>query len=159
MNAPVTATKLTQAEAARAAGVSRTSVWRAIKQGRLSAEPGEDGGIRIDASELLRVFPHADLTRAHERSGDGALNVHERSGEHDATGELSALRAHIEELKDDKQHLRTELERATAERTQLLEMLREKDRLLSDQAEHVRLLTHQGQRTRGWFARWRRRET
>ena len=47
--------KLTQAEAARAAGVSRTHILRAIKGGKLSAEKLDDGSVRIDGSELLRV--------------------------------------------------------------------------------------------------------
>lgn len=42
--------------AARAAGVGRASVWRAIKSGRLSATTNERGERVIDLAELLRVF-------------------------------------------------------------------------------------------------------
>src|SRR3954454_17282856 len=56
----VTPKKLTQAEAARATGVSRTQILRAIKSGRLSSEKLEDGSVRIEVSELLRVWPDAD---------------------------------------------------------------------------------------------------
>ena len=42
--------------AARAAGVGRASVWRAIKSGRLSATTNERGERVIDLTELLRVF-------------------------------------------------------------------------------------------------------
>lgn len=42
--------------AARAAGVGRASVWRAIKSGRLSATTNERGERVIDMAELLRVF-------------------------------------------------------------------------------------------------------
>ncbi len=143
-------TKLTQAEAARAAGTSRTSIWRMIKQGRLSAEHTDDG-LRIDASELLRLFPDANLERARERSPDGALNAQERFGD----GELRALRAHIEELQADKQHLRIELDRAVShaseERAQLLSMLAHKDRLLEEQAQTMRLLTDQREPKRRWW--------
>ena len=64
--------KLTQAEAARAAGVSRTHILRAIKGGKLSAEKLDDGSVRIDGSELLRVWPNADLARA-RNSGKALL--------------------------------------------------------------------------------------
>ncbi len=87
-------------------------------------------------------------------SGESGLNAQERSGD----GELRALRAHIEELQADKQHLRTELDRAVShaseERAQLLSMLAHKDRLLEEQAQTMRLLTDQRQPKRRWWARW-----
>jgi hypothetical protein len=149
-NAHMVRTKLTQAEAARAAGTSRTSIWRMIKQGRLSAERS-DGAVHIDASELLRLFPQANLERAHERSESDTLNVRERPDD----GELRALRAHIEELQADKRHLRDELdrtlERAADERTRFLSMIEQKDRLLSEQLEQVRLLTDLRTPKKSWW--------
>src|SRR3954471_6938666 len=44
-------------EAAEQAGMSKTSIFRAIKSGRLSSTRDENGGIRIDPSELARAFP------------------------------------------------------------------------------------------------------
>lgn len=44
-------------QAAKEAGVSKTTINRAIKSGRLSAEKLEDKSYRIDAAELFRVFP------------------------------------------------------------------------------------------------------
>jgi ribosomal protein S15P/S13E len=137
----VTLTKLTQAQAARAARVSRTSIWRAVREGRLSAERLDDGSLRIDASELLRVYPRADLDRA-RRGGDGVT----RTGTSDAQralkgridGELRALTEHLDELKRDKERLVRELEAAAAERRQLLSMLEAKDRLLEDKRERKR---------------------
>jgi excisionase family DNA binding protein len=43
-------------EAAETAGTSKSTVWRAIKSGRLSATRLDDGGFAIDPSELSRVF-------------------------------------------------------------------------------------------------------
>src|SRR5947199_5147481 len=54
-------TKLSQGQAARAAGVSRTTIWRAMKDGRLSYDKGPDGSFHIDLSELVRVFPEANM--------------------------------------------------------------------------------------------------
>ncbi len=154
-------TKLTQAQAARAAGVSHAAIWRAIKNGRLSAERTDDGSVRVDASELQRVFPRADLERAHKLKPNGTLNTREHT---DDAGEIQALRVLVEELQTDKRTLHTEigrmhaeLERAARERMQaaeerarLLSMLEAKDRLLTDQRERAE--------RRRWWQRWRRSE-
>jgi hypothetical protein len=47
---------LTLREAARQVGVSRQTVYRLVKQGRLSATVGHDGQKLVDTAELLRVF-------------------------------------------------------------------------------------------------------
>lgn len=51
----------TLTEAAHATGLSRPTVFRAIKKGTLSARREEDKSYRIDASELARVFPIVEL--------------------------------------------------------------------------------------------------
>ena len=149
--------KLSQVQAARAAGVSRATIYRAIKSGRLSMTQETDGGMHIDASELLRVFPDADL----ERAPDGQAGMHEQGDVHADEGELRALRELISELKEDKAHLRQELKRAAAERaeivaerTRLLSMLEEKDRVLAQQLEQVRLLTDARTQRKPWWKRW-----
>jgi hypothetical protein len=126
-------TKLTQGQAAKAVGVSRTTIWRAMKDGRLSYEKSDDGSFQIDASELLRVFPQANVdggTEGHERAGNGM------GSERGLSNEYSALHALVRELKEDKTRLLSELERAAQERAQLIAVI---DR----QNEHVRLLTDQ----------------
>jgi hypothetical protein len=126
-------TKLTQGQAAKAVGVSRTTVWRAMKDGRLSYEKAEDGSFKIDASELLRVFPQANIeggTGGHARTGNGA------GTEGGSSNEFNGLHALVRELKEDKTRLLQELDRAAQERAQLLAVI---DR----QSEHVRLLTDQ----------------
>ena len=49
-------TELSISAAARAAGVSRTTIQKAIKTGRLSATTNAAGNRVIDLSELLRVY-------------------------------------------------------------------------------------------------------
>jgi hypothetical protein len=44
-------------QAAKAAGISKTSLHRAIKSGRVSAVKGENGSYEIEPSELHRVYP------------------------------------------------------------------------------------------------------
>jgi len=47
---------LTLGQAAKLAGVGKTTLTRAIKAGRLSATRRDDGGYSIDPSELSRVY-------------------------------------------------------------------------------------------------------
>jgi hypothetical protein len=117
--------------------------------------------MHIDASELLRVFPDADLERAREHAPNGQAGMHEQGDVDADEGELGALRELISELKEDKAHLRQELERAAAERaeivaerTRLLSMLEEKDRVLAQQLEQVRLLTDARTQRKPWWKRW-----
>jgi hypothetical protein len=130
----VSSTKLTQGQAARAAGVSRTTIWRAMKDGRLSYEKADNGSFRIDLSELVRLFPDARIVpgERHARAGT------ETGTEGEFANAFNGLHALVRELKEDKTRLQAELERAAQERTQLLSML---DR----QTDHIKLLTDQQQ--------------
>jgi len=56
--------KLTKRDAARQLGISRTTLYKLIDQGRLSATP--DG--MIDETELVRVAPYVDTLREHTRT-------------------------------------------------------------------------------------------
>ena len=47
---------LTLTQAATAAGVARSTIYRAIRAGRLSATTQPDGSRGVDTSELLRCF-------------------------------------------------------------------------------------------------------
>lgn len=49
--------ELSLSQAAREAGVSKSTVHRSVKNGRLSATRHEDGTYSIEPSELFRVFP------------------------------------------------------------------------------------------------------
>jgi hypothetical protein len=48
---------LSLSDAADAAGVAKSTIWRAIKAGRLSASRSVVGSYEVDAAELFRVFP------------------------------------------------------------------------------------------------------
>src|SRR3954447_323254 len=57
-------------QAARTAGVSKSTISRAIQAGRLSASRSDDGGWSIDPAELCRVYPPAPLLVPAERPMD-----------------------------------------------------------------------------------------
>ena len=44
-------------EAAKVAGQSKSTIWRAVKAGRVSATKTDTGDYPIDPAELHRVFP------------------------------------------------------------------------------------------------------
>jgi hypothetical protein len=54
----------TLSSAARAVGVAKSTIWRAVRGGRVSAHKLTNGTYAIYPGELLRVFSHApSLTR------------------------------------------------------------------------------------------------
>ena len=48
---------LSLSEAAIAAGIAKSTIWRAVKAGRISASRTVTGTYRVDPAELFRVFP------------------------------------------------------------------------------------------------------
>lgn len=64
--------KYSLSDAAKAAGKNKTTIQRAIKNGRLSAAKNDFGAYEIDAAELHRVFPLATTQRdaPHRQSND-----------------------------------------------------------------------------------------
>jgi excisionase family DNA binding protein len=85
--------------AAKATGVSRSTILRAIKAHRISAAKTDAGDWAIDPAELHRVFPPAQAT---QQPADVAVTSH-------ATGHEQVLEAQIAGLKEQRR-------RASAER-------------------------------------------
>lgn len=120
--------KLSISEAARRAGVQRSTLYRQAKAGKLSIEITSAGEKVIDLSELLRIYPDAATAATVVR--DGAAR---QSATADATAseagldaadrrELALLRERIAELVADKEDLRRRLDAAEAERRTLLQI-------------------------------------
>jgi Helix-turn-helix domain len=127
----------TLGQAARAAGVSKTTIQRAIKSGRLSASRQEDGSYVIDPAELHRAFPGVS------RDGDGDGEM-QQSVTANATGELrieiEMLREQLAMLKDERDDLRSERDRLLG--------------IVETQAQQVKQLSDQrSAKKRTW---WRR---
>ena len=114
-------TELSISAAARAAGVSRTTIQKAIKTGRLSATTNAAGNRVIDLSELLRVYGPLQPTL----QGVAVPTRQPTAGE--GCGQVASPGALIEVLQE---QLRLALEReqqtreqASEDRTRLLTML------------------------------------
>jgi hypothetical protein len=72
--------KLTKADAARQLGISRTTLYKLIDQGKVSATP--DG--LIDQTELVRAAPYVDTLKERSRTSmdNGDMDMHLSHDEH-----------------------------------------------------------------------------
>lgn len=137
--------KYSLSEAAKATGKNKTTIQRAIKNGKISAAKGDSGSYEIEPSELHRVFPPVTVQRdaQHPQSNDtqqgtfGSINsnlarvlelekelavAHERA---------SGLEAQKDQMVDTINDLRTRLDRSEGRVTALLTDGRPKRSLLS----------------------------
>ena len=118
-------------QAAKAAGISKTSLHRAIQKGRVSAARNDNGSYEIEPSELHRVYPR--VTEADHSANPDLGQV----GTPETAMETAVLRREVELLHErlaDKEtviaDLKERLDQSEQER-------RDKDRQLTA------LLTHQ----------------
>lgn len=98
--------QMTLSEAAKAAGVSKSTIFRAVKSGKLSATKDGDE-YRIDPSELFRAFP---------READEARQRHDPEPERETAEqvEIRMLRELLEAKQEQIDDLRREVETARA---------------------------------------------
>ncbi len=131
---------LSTQQAAEATGRSRSTIWRDIKKGRLSAQRSDGGDFLVDVAELERVY---GALKPPETSRDDAVQPAGSSSETSLLQvQVALLRERVASLEADKHDLRDERDRLL--------------HLLEQQAEHVRLLTDQREHKRRWWQRWRR---
>jgi hypothetical protein len=90
---------LSLSEAAIAAGIAKSTIWRAVKAGRVSAIRTALGTYQIDPAELFRVFP---AMRKNVEMKQPALAVE--------TGAGAALEGQISALKEVRSLLKEQLE-------------------------------------------------
>lgn len=125
--------------AAQQSGVSKSTILRAVKAGRLSATRTDDGGYNIEPAELFRVYPPQQAERSStDAMGQGAP----------ATSDAGAPGATAATLAAEIAGLREILRRADAAADELRQ---DRDRWRSMAENQQRLLADQ--RPRSW---WRR---
>jgi predicted site-specific integrase-resolvase len=131
-------TKFNIVQAAELAGVTRQTIHRFIKKGKLSVEKTVDGKTVIDKSELLRVFPNLVTP--------GASHVLRL----DTPQVTATLHSQIELLQRELDVTRQERERDREE------CRREKDRLLGIIEKQTLLLPapKEPEEKKGWLRRW-----
>lgn len=116
------ATNLNLVEAGNLVGVTKATILRAIRRGKISATRDDSGGWCIEPVEVLRGF--APVSR--ETADETARNHETRSGE------LAELRGRLAEMQDTVADLRRRLDREGEERrqaqTQLMALLADQRR-------------------------------
>lgn len=101
--------KFTLAQAAIETGKDRSTLYRAIKKGKLSGELQEDKSYLIDSSELFRAYNKKINDDATQQCAQGQL-------QQPAQAELiDALRSQIEQLKEQAQRDREQIDREQAQ--------------------------------------------
>jgi hypothetical protein len=127
-------TMLSLSEAATAAGIAKSTIWRAIKTGRISATRTYAGTYEVDPAELFRVFP------ATPKDGDlkqAAMAI--------APVAMAALEAQIGALKEVSSLLKEQLE----------DIRKDRDAWRTQAESTQRLLVDARPRRRGLFG-WRK---
>ena len=111
---------LTITEAAKAAGISRPTLYRRVKSGQLSTIRQPDGTKGIDSAELLRVFGTLRTVTDH--------NVNNGHHETDEVlrERIKGLRRESELLLQENELLRTQLANAENEKNRLLGLLEQR---------------------------------
>jgi excisionase family DNA binding protein len=111
-------------EAAELAGTSKSTIFRAIKAGKLSAARLEDNGFAIDPAELCRVYPPknavAGKQSAQHLTGHGAPVAGMAGNDPELAtrvavmeAELAGLKAMVSELRTSRDQWQTQAERVT----------------------------------------------
>jgi hypothetical protein len=125
---------LSLSEAATAAGIAKSTIWRAIKVGKISAIRTVTGSYQIDPAELFRVFPAMPKNCEMKQP---ALAIE--------TGAVAALEGQISLLKEVSSLLKEQLE----------DVRKDRDAWRIQAESSQRLLVDARPRRRGLFG-WRK---
>src|SRR3954467_12163518 len=99
-------------EAAEMAGTSKSSVFRAIKAGRLSATKTDQGELRVDPSEIARVYAKDNVSLRGKRAAVEQGEPDDRSG---GTTRNAALEGEVKALSTEVRLLREMVENLKGE--------------------------------------------
>ena len=100
-------------EAARAAGINRRTLQRAIQTGRLSATVDAAGGRGVDLAELIRVFgPLKEAPQETPRGPDAVMSHETAPKTAPETALVAILREQLQQAQQEKDRLMSLLETA-----------------------------------------------
>ncbi len=115
--------RLNISQAARAAGVSRGTLYNHIKKGRLSVEKGDDGRTYVQVAELQRVYDTLHVEQVSTLSTEQSHSVNVPALD-------AGQQALVDALRRENELLRNQLEQANTEKLTLLDVLKSQARLL-----------------------------
>lgn len=96
--------KYTAGQAATATGVSKATITRALKNGKISGQKDESGARNIDPAELHRVFPPVSVNQ-------NSTRIMQQSATPDKTPDFSALERENQMLREALTDARQERDR------------------------------------------------
>jgi excisionase family DNA binding protein len=112
-----TSMPFTLSQAAKACGRGKTTVFRAIKSGRLSAVRDETGGTwLIEESELLRVFPPGTSDSVPWNNTEPARNAERKAWIAELEARVAELQGRITDSRETIADLRRRLDQEREER-------------------------------------------
>ena len=101
--------KFTLVQAAKETGRDRSTLFRAIKKGKLSAEKQDDGSYLIDSSELFRVYPEKQLDSAMTQGAQAELHQSAQGALVDALSEqIDLLKDQLDREREQADHWRNQ---------------------------------------------------
>ena len=107
---------LTLGQAARIAGVGKTTLTRAIKSGRMSATKRDDGVYQIDPAELSRVYDIKVGTRETVAATGGVVHQATPPGHPDDVLKLAAAEGELVGAREMINHLKTQIDDLRSDR-------------------------------------------
>lgn len=135
-------TQLTLPQAAKATGKDRSTLFRAIKSGKLTATKNANGDFVVDVAELDRVYPvkipRNNPTTLHSDALHHGAPAESLSDINELVAEVDALRARLAALEADKRALQADKDDIRSERDHWR-------KAFEDQVVTVKLLTDQRQ--------------
>lgn len=141
--------KYSLSEAARATGKNKTTIQRAIKNGKISASKGDSGSYEIEPSELHRVFPPVAAQRdaQHRQSNDTQQSK---------SASINSNLARVLELEKELAVAREKANGLEAQRDQMADTIDDLRRRLDNSEGRVTaLLTDTRSKRSSWWP-WRR---
>lgn len=117
-------TRLNLTQAAKAAGITRRTLYNHINQGKVTASRDEKNSPVIDVSELIRAYGNVNLTVKKIPTPTHRENIHKNytpDALSDVRKELAELKEAITLMLEDKNAREEERQRGEDERRQLQE--------------------------------------
>jgi hypothetical protein len=111
---------LTLTEAAKETGLTRSAIFKAIKNGRLSATKNDQGHFLIQPCELFRVYSQVDKVNVNLHAESAQL---ETAKETEETVEILLLKQLLQQVESERDDLRRRLDDEAQERRKLTMLL------------------------------------
>lgn len=133
--------KVSASKAAKLVGKTTPTITKACKSGKMSADKNPNGGFLIDVSELYRVFPPVrdGINNTAEKPQNDTANLQMYT--HKNSQDSNALRVEVEALRDKVSMIESERERERLDLVgQITDLKDDKERLLQEAERATRQL-------------------